>query len=279
MTRCAVIFHYEAKDKRSSHITRKFTRRSINNLHACGVERIIVKDDGSNPSFKSESVEILRTEHEGINAGIKRIATMFKPEDSVMLVDPHNIYNHSALTDAYNILSEPESMAILQLGIATRIKHGPWTTVVTDLWNNGQGTWERNMSVILKQPALVRYVDEYLGKIDSKDTSFWIGHLESWIKATYKRDEQWLLVPRSCMHDSQCDMWQYFESAYNNGSKSAMITPGTPWQDKIPRYRGSYAATYLRQIEQALWALGYIAEKYHVDEKTRYNDLLFNHEE
>jgi SAM-dependent methyltransferase len=298
----ATVFYYaDEGNPRYSHLKPLHVKRCVKSLIECGFDNIIVRDDGSQPWLKLHEVreqgwtntctiELHNSpQNIGINQGMRWMADRVLEDDIILHVDPHCTYNPQMMARLFNVFQEDKQMQVMMVPVIPgRVSVGPWAAFRSDYVDNKIGV---NVCMACRGGLYKRYASEYLSKLKPEDKSWPMAHFERWlVEQAYPVDKErhrHFLEPDGRLvvfgvHDDELTMWQQFESCYNNGMKAAETDlKGLPpaKAQVIQSIRSRQLPDFFNEVEGKLWLLGAGQAKFRIDEKMRYDDVMYAGEE
>lgn len=291
----AYLFYYQGKVESGAtgHLEQKHVAPCVRSL-LTNFDRIIIRDDGSRNPLINEWTENNRVffirvpERQGLQSGYRWAATDCLPEDLVMLVDPHNIYDEKLL--AYQLSefdANPKLQVLFQDVTAFRVTVGDWAAWRSQM-DGPIGAEDGVFSVVLRGSALKRFKVEWSDKLNPTDQSYPMPQLQTWCAKHLQKDEyktaQGPMIGDPCrhVHDDTLDFWGQLRSCYSNGYKVGSITQGGVSSQKQQIYELLRAPT-LNQVfdnaEAMLHTLGMAAAKFQIDESRSYWDVYWSSED
>jgi SAM-dependent methyltransferase len=289
----AYLFYYQGKVESGAtgHLEPKHIEPCVNSLLST-FDQIIIRDDGSEnlllATIKNPKVEYLRVpKRQGIQSGYRWAAEDCQPDDIVMLVDPHNIYDENLLREQLAKFDNPRIQVVFQDVTPFRIRVGDWAKYRTEM-NGPIGAEDWASSILVRGAALKRYKAEYSDKLDPADQSYPMPHFQAWIDKFLQKDEhvsaQGPVVGdlHRHIHDDTLDLWGQLRSCYNAGFKSASVSKEsfeTGRNQALELLRGPSLAQKWDQVESLIGELGMAAAKFKVREDIGYWDTYWASED
>lgn len=291
----ATVFYYaDVNDRRYSHLRPDHVERCLISLGNCGIEAILIRDDGSQPWLRPHDygadegipvgvvTELYNSPRRiGINQGMLMMADKVNDDDLVLHVDPHEIFYPDKMQEVYKAFQDEPELQCLMLGlIPGRIARGTWAAYRSDYVDNKIGVM---LSMMCRGTLYKRYAAEYLSKLKPTDMSWPMSHFERWILTVWpdeaerkKHFREWKGIVGK--HDDDLDFWQHLESIYNNGRKAGETDlKGLPPQRQlaVKTLRSKNIADCFNTLEAMLWRLGASEALWHIDDKMNYSDCYF----
>lgn len=286
----AYLFYYQGKVESGAtgHLEPKHVEPCVNSLLR-DFDRIIIRDDGSKTplpqAIKNPKTIYLRVEkRQGLQTAYRWAASDCLPQDLVMLVDPHIIYNGALLGSQLKAFDDDLKLQVLFQDVtAFRVRVGEWAAWRSEM-NGPIGAEDGIWSVILRGSALKRYKAEWSDKLDPQDQSYPMPHLQTWCAKFLEKDEYRVAtgpmigVRERHVHDDTLDFWGQLRSCYTNGFKVGQTTGRDVTSLRQVMYelaRGVELSQKWLAAEQLMSELGMAAAKFGIDENRNYWDTYW----